>query len=532
MRPKHWQSAMVVVLAVILAASLLGCGGGSSAPPPVLNPVPSVTAISPDSAAAGELAFTLNVNGSNFLSASVVEWNGSSRMTTFVSSTQLTAQIMAADLGAPGKVTVTVLNPAPGGGTSNAVNFTIAADTISFQSSRALDGSDATNAPNTTLNIWAMNSDGSGAMPLTKITALFGDSPGPAPLSPDGSKVVFGSERALDGSDAANTNLAFNIWVANADGSGATPLTKFTFAGDPCCLQPVWSPDASKIVFTSPQALDGSNAGNTNGTTNIWVINGDGSNLTPLTKLTAAGAGSFQPAWSPDGSKIVFGSLRALVGSNAANTNNTENIWVMNTDGSNATALTKLTAASANSFRPTWSPDGSKIAFTSTRALDGSDATNAPNSTWNIWVMKADGSSQEPLTKITAATADSVGPAPWSPDGTKVLFSSERALDGSDAADLVNSNITSNIWVVNPDGSGATPLTKLTGFAGASSFSPIWSPGGSKIVFASGRALDGSNAATSNGTRNIWVMNADGSGAIPLTKLTAAGTSSDFPQQP
>jgi TolB protein len=522
---------IVVVIAAGLAARLSGCGGGSSAPPPVLNPVPSVTAISPNIAATGEPAFTLKVNGSNFLSGSVVEWNGNSRTTTFVSSIQLEAQIMAADLAAPGKVTVTVINPAPGGGTSNAVIFTVAPDTISFQSSRALDGSDATNSPNSTLNIWVINPDGSGAMPLTKLTAnLFASNIGPAPWSPDGSKVVYGSQAALDGSDGANTNFSFNVWVANADGSGATPLTKLTFAGDSCCLQPVWSPVGSKIAFLSRQALDGSNAGNSS--PNIWVISADGSGGVPLTKLTAGGAGSFQPAWSPDGSKIVFGSSRALDGSNAANTNSTENIWVMNADGSNATPLTKLTAVRADSFRPTWSPDGSKIAFNSTRALDGSDATNAPNSTWNIWVMKADGSSQVPLTKITAATADSVGPAPWSPDGTKVLFESERALDGSDATDISNSNLTWNIWVVNSDGSGATPLTKLTGFASAASHEPVWWPGGGKILFASGRALDGSNAANTNGTRNIWVMNADGSAAIPLTKLTAAGTNSDFPQQP
>jgi Tol biopolymer transport system component len=486
-----------------------------------------VTTISPNSTAAGELAVTLNVNGSNFLSASAVEWNGSNRITTFVSSSHLQVQITAADLAAPGKVTVTVLNPAPGGGTSNTVTFTIAPDTISFQSSRAVDGSDATNAPNSTLNIWAINSNGSGAMPLTKITALNASSVGPAPLSPDGSKVVFSSARALDGSDAANTQSSENVWVANADGSGATPLTKLTFP-NPCCLQPVWSPDGSKVVFISLQALDGTNAGNA--TANVWVMNADGSSPTPLTKLTASGAGSFQPAWSLDGSKIVFGSSRADDGSNAANTNNTENIWVMNADGSSPTPLTKLTAVGADNFRPSWSPDGSKIAFNSTRALDGSDAANAPNATWNIWVMNADGSSQVPLTKITAASASSVGPAPWSPDGTKVLFSSERALDGSDAANISNNNITSNIWVVNADGSGATPLTRLTGFASASCFGPVWWPGGNKIVFASGRALDASNSA--NGPRNIWVMNADGSSPVPLTKLTAGGTNSDFPQQP
>jgi hypothetical protein len=74
---------------------------------------------------AGGPAFTLTVNGTNYVNASAVQWNGSSRTTTFVSGTQLTASISAADIVAAGTATVTVSNPAPGGGTSNVVALTI-----------------------------------------------------------------------------------------------------------------------------------------------------------------------------------------------------------------------------------------------------------------------------------------------------------------------------------------------------------------------------------------------------------------------
>lgn len=74
---------------------------------------------------AGGGPFTLTVNGSNFISTSTVRWNGTTRTTTFKSSTQLTATIASADIAAPGTAQVTVFNPAPGGGTSNAVVFTI-----------------------------------------------------------------------------------------------------------------------------------------------------------------------------------------------------------------------------------------------------------------------------------------------------------------------------------------------------------------------------------------------------------------------
>jgi TolB protein len=326
------------------------------------------------------------------------------------------------------------------------------------------------------------------------------------------------SRRALDGSDAANANSTNNIWVVKSDGSGATALTRLT-ALDADCVEPVWSPDGSKIAFTSARALDGSDAG-TN--PNIWVAGADGSGATPLTKLTAP-TGTASPVWSPDGSKIAFVSRRALDGSDARNLNNTDNIWVMKSDGSGATPLTRITAAEAHSFNPTWSPDGSKLAFQSERALDGSDAAG-PNTTVNVWTMKADGSGAAPLTKLTAVKANTEILV-WSPDGSKIAFDSSRALDGSDAA---NNSFVSNIWVMNADGSAAVALTKLA-VVNSESFDPVWSRDGSKIAFDSRRALDGSNAANPNSVSNIWLMNADGSSAVPLTKLTAANADSVGP---
>ncbi len=401
------------------------------------------------------------------------------------------------------------------GGATSGPPPPLKAITITFGSGRALDGSDAINAPNQTFNVWVVNADGSGTTPLTKLTANNADSFGPV-RSTDGTKIAFNSSRALDGSDAANSNVTFNIWVMNADGSGAIPVTKLTASGAYSFVS-AWSPDDSKIAFSSSRALDGSDLNG--GTENIWVVNPDGSGATPLTKLIAS---SFAPAWSPDGSKIAFNSGRALDGSNALNANDNPNIWVMNADGSGATPVTKLTVIGTNPIFMAWSPNGSKIAFSSSRALDGSDALNGPNDTENIWVVNPDGSGATPITKFTASGADSFAPV-WSPGGSKIAFGTTRALDGSDAA---NANRTSNIWVMNADGSGATSLTKLTAVQPLNIVPGIWLPDGSKIVFDSARALDGTDAANSNGTRNIWIMNADGSSAAPLTKLTASGTDS------
>jgi Tol biopolymer transport system component len=390
--------------------------------------------------------------------------------------------------------------------------------TIAFGSQRALDGSAGANT-NAVENIWVVKSDGSGVTPLTRLTASRADVR-VAVWSPDGSKIAFWSFRALDGSDAASPNVVGNIWVMKNDGTGATPLTRLT-APNTGSVAPVWSPDGSKIAFEAFRALDGSDAA---GPDNIWVMNADGTGAAPLTKLTTSTATSTGPRWSPDGSKVLFASRRALDGSDAGNTNLTSNLWVMKSDGTGATPLTKLTAAGAHSFNAVWSPDGSKVAYQSERALDGSNAAGI-NQTINIWVMKADGSGATPLTKLTALKANSGIPV-WSPDGNKITFDSSRALDGSDAA---NNSFVSNIWVIGADGSAAVPLTKLTA-VNSDSGAPVWSQDGSKIAFDSQRALDGSAAANTNNVSNIWMMSADGSGAVPLTKLTAASSDSGVPE--
>jgi hypothetical protein len=110
-----------------------GPGGGDSAArtltvtPPPPNPAPVLASIAPTSAVAGSPAFTLTANGSGFISTSVVQVNGVTRTTTFQSAATLTAQILASDVAAVGSFLVTVVNPAPGGGTSIAQTFAVTA---------------------------------------------------------------------------------------------------------------------------------------------------------------------------------------------------------------------------------------------------------------------------------------------------------------------------------------------------------------------------------------------------------------------
>lgn len=87
--------------------------------------VPSITSLSPATGTVGAPGMTLTVNGTNFSAASVVKWAGANRTTTYVSDTKLTAQISAADLAFAQVVSVQVVTPPPGGGSSNVVNYSI-----------------------------------------------------------------------------------------------------------------------------------------------------------------------------------------------------------------------------------------------------------------------------------------------------------------------------------------------------------------------------------------------------------------------
>lgn len=131
-RLARWAAlAVEAVVCVTIIGWLVGCQavtpGGNSHVPPSSNPTPSLASgsLNPSSAAAGGQGFTLTVTGANFMSSSTVDWNGSARTTTFVSNTSLQAAITAVDIAAGGTAMVTVVNPAPGGGTSGGLTFTI-----------------------------------------------------------------------------------------------------------------------------------------------------------------------------------------------------------------------------------------------------------------------------------------------------------------------------------------------------------------------------------------------------------------------
>lgn len=121
------------LLALCLGSALLGlgmlaCGGSSRASGGTVNPsnpVPGLISFSPATAKASSGDFDLTLYGADFVPGSTVMWNGNAHPTTFVSSSQLTAEISSSDVASPGIAQVTVSNGPPGGGTSHVFRFDV-----------------------------------------------------------------------------------------------------------------------------------------------------------------------------------------------------------------------------------------------------------------------------------------------------------------------------------------------------------------------------------------------------------------------
>jgi Tol biopolymer transport system component len=176
------------------------------------------------------------------------------------------------------------------------------------------------------VQVWTMKQNGTDKQQITHtgVTTIFPD------FSPDGSKIVF---------CAGASTFARDIYVVSSDGSGLTRLT----SGVGNNVYPAFSPDGSKIVFTS----------NRTGTSQVWLMNADGSNQTQLTFDPQPK--DQVPDWSPDGSKIAY---LADTHGIADMGNSWGDIWVMNANGSGQHPIT----GGATYYGTAWSPDGSRIA--------------------------------------------------------------------------------------------------------------------------------------------------------------------------
>ena len=233
-------------------------------------------------------------------------------------------------------------------------------------------------------------------------------------------KIVFVSDR--DGNA--------EIYSCNGDGSNIRRLTNNAATDD----QPAWSPDGSHIAFVSDRT----------GQSEIYIMNADGSNVV---RRTFSGSYPRNPAWSPDGARIAYSSIS-------------------NGGGSNISVVGAMSGSPSVLFEDphiralSWSPDGTKLALVSDRF--------AYDFVWDIFTINADGTNLTALTDDIFDHFDYLFPS-WSPSGTKIAMMIRQEINiGATPAPQYNTQI----GVMTPDGNGITAIISGTAPKTRTSWSP------------------------------------------------------------
>jgi len=260
------------------------------------------------------------------------------------------------------------------------------------------------------IKLWTMNPDGSNQIQLTFESERSPNLPSYLPVydvapkwSPDGTKIAFHSNQDLDLENPSPGDCS--VYIMDYQSRKVQRLVFFdqlrssTF--EPAVIGKVeWSPDGSKFVFPVKEIIVGDPDEAT--TTNIYSVNIDGSGAAKLTDDVQVTTVNAYPTWSPDGKQIAFGKLTALI----------NEIDVMNADGSNPHAIAKFAPGDYPAW-VSWSPDGSRILF----VRNGEPCLTS--SCFQIYTVKSDGTG---LAQVTHTPSSHEDPT-WSPDGTKIAYS-------------------------------------------------------------------------------------------------------------
>jgi Tol biopolymer transport system component len=260
------------------------------------------------------------------------------------------------------------------------------------------------------------------------------------------------SDGGVDGSGMCKESIAFTrsdgLYVIRPDGTGILSLATGNKEASP-----VWSPDGTRVAFVRG---DGSTVQQ-----DIWAVNADGTGLANLTQGTTAN--DYLPVWSPDGTRIAFISQR---GDGSQN-----DLWVMNADGSNPRMV------DVKSVSPSWSADGSKLAYSSYK-----------NVRFQVYVANADGTNSNNVSNSSFPDTDPV----WSPDGSKIAFMGTR------------STAAPQIYIMNADGSNQQTLAASLQVTAK----PVWSKDSQRLAF---------NGSADTSQMDVYRVNADRTDLVNLT---------------
>jgi Tol biopolymer transport system component len=224
----------------------------------------------------------------------------------------------------------------------------------------------------------------------------------------------------------------------------------------------------------------------------IFSANPDGSDEVNLTNTDHSR--EMDPTWSPDGTRVAFTSDR----------DGNFDIYTMAADGSDVQQVTFVTPEHdwdyVQSFEPTWSPDGTQIAYTGYRAAES----------WaDVYVASVGQTAETFAERNVTDTTDFLNAAQpdWSPDGTSLLYTGYW------------DQYTTDIWRINVDGSAATNLTDPESEFDGTDLDPSWSADGTRVTWVSANDTAGVD---------VYVMQADGTGEVAATTDGAEKYEPDF----
>lgn len=324
----------------------------------------------------------------------------------------------------------------------------------------------------------------------TRRPLLEEDEEGDADLAPDSraGKLVWVSRRAASG----GADLAGGLYLRRP---GQPPFR--LPAGTGPVSQPALSPDGNRVAFTSDQG----------GSSDIWLIQTDGSRLRRLTDHPGTDT---EPSWSPDGRRIAFSSTRD---------DPAGDIYLLDVANGRTTRLTSDPGADRE---PAWSPDGGRIAFTTSRFA----AASAAGAASEVVTVPVGGG---PVTRMVPQPWDSAEPA-WSPDGRKLAFTTTH-LDNAGDIYVVESGRVSPLAATSlaerePGWAGSEVIYRSTSRTGRD----VWSAdrtGGDRRDHTARPGYDESGPAFSpDGTRLAYSAEQSGGGA----RIVVADASGRDPQ--
>jgi hypothetical protein len=530
------------------------------------NPPPSLSSIAPSSAAAGSTAVTLTINGSDFVAASTVRWNGGPLTTTFVNAAKLTALVPASDLASAGTVSVTVFNPTPGGGTSGSASFAITTSNPAPSLSALTPGSAAAGSPAVQLQVggsgfidasvvrWNGNNLTTSYVSAAQLTALVPASDlaaagsasvtvvNPAPGGGTSSADTFTilatnpppSLSSISPTSAAAGNAALTLTVSGSnfvadskvDWNGTALTTTFVSSTRLTALVP--ASDLAAAGSASVTVVTPSPGGGSSGAVTFAINTTNPAPSLSAISPTSAAAGSTALTLTVTGSDFVAASAIAWNGTALTTT------FVSSTQLTALVPASDLTTAGNGSVTVVTAPPGGGTSGTATFTIN---AVNPAPSLGTISPASATAGSNAITLTVTGSDFVAASEVDWNGTALNTTYVSAAQLTATIPASDLATTGTASVTVVNPAPGGGTsgaltftinPSNPLPTLSALSPPSALAGATGFTLTVTGGGFVAGASVVQWNGTAlaTTYVSASQLTAAVPASDIASAGSAS------